>query len=187
MPGCIQHPILTRWGTAWEPTLARCQSHVSEGSLTSDCPKSNLCSLMTHNCSRFSFGGCFLSIVSHWPPGRREAPLASLKVRSHGCTDYLGWFLGFSYAVICTIRTAFSPEAFEEQLQKQTAASVAAGVAADKTEQNKTKQKTRKKRHQARQDKGLPLFTSFRGRQMQCFIQGLRVSFPKKNSSKPLA
>jgi hypothetical protein len=41
--------------------------------------------------------------------------------------------------VICTIRTAFLPEAFKEQLQKQIAAAVAEVIAAE-----------RKKRHQTR-------------------------------------
>lgn len=72
-----------------------------------------------------------MAIVSHWPQESWGAPLASWKVQSNGCTDYLGLFLGFSCAVICTIRTAFLPEAFEEQLQKQIAAAVPAATAAE--------------------------------------------------------
>lgn len=105
--------------------------------------------LMTHNCSHISFGGCFMPIIRRWPRGSREAPPASLKVPSNGCGDYLGLFLWFSCTVIPTIRTAFLPEAFKEQLQKQIAAVVAAVVAAEKkhsTErQDKKRQETRQR------------------------------------------
>ena len=43
--------------------------------------------------------------------------------------------------MICTIRTAFSPEAFEEQLQKQIAAAVAAVQAAEKKKERKVTQR----------------------------------------------
>lgn len=72
-------------------------------------------------------------------------PLASLQVHSNGCTNYLGQFLGFDCPVICTIRTAFLPEGFKEQLQKQIAAGVTAALGGKKG---------------TKQDKGLPLLTS---------------------------
>lgn len=37
--------------------------------------------LMTYKCSHISFGGCFMSLVRHWPHGSWEAPPVSLKVR----------------------------------------------------------------------------------------------------------
>lgn len=105
--------------------------------------------------------------------GVGEAPPASLKVQSNGCADYLGLFLWFSCAVICTIRTAFSPEAFEEQLQKQIAAA-AAVIAAEK----------KKERKGTKQDTGLPAAHITRWRADAFFHpRPQRVSFIKKNSS----
>jgi hypothetical protein len=44
--------------------------------------------------------------------------------------------------VICTIRTAFLPEAFEEQLQKQIAVTVAEVIAAERKEKKKERRQT---------------------------------------------
>lgn len=51
---------------------------------------------------------------------------------------WLGTAPVISCSVICTIRTAFLPEAFEEQLQKQIAAAVAGVIAAERKEKRQT-------------------------------------------------
>ena len=121
--------------------------------------------LFPHLIWRLLYAHC--QTLASW--GLGKCPQASLKVQSNGCADYWGLFLWISCAVICTIRTAFSPEAFEEQLQKQIAAAVAAVIAA---ERKKKGEKSHPKR-----PRPLPATpTSFSGRQMHFFIWGLRES-----------
>ena len=91
--------------------------------------------LFPHLIWRLLYAHC--QTLASW--GLGKCPQASLKVQSNGCADYWGLFLWISCAVICTIRTAFLPEAFEEQLQKQIAAAVAAVIAAEKKKKRREK------------------------------------------------
>jgi len=78
--------------------------------------------------------------------------------------------------VICTIRTAFSPEAFEEQLHKQIAAAIAAVIAAEK---KKRREKSPK------EAKATPCHPHILQWKADAFFQlrPQRISLIKKNSS----
>lgn len=87
-----------------------------------------------------------------------------------------------SCSVICTIRTAFLPEAFDEQLQKQIAVTVAEVIAAERKEKKKRKEDRQK--YQTRQ---MPLLHPARTMHIllwKCFhARPQRVNLIKKNSS----
>lgn len=140
-------------------------------------PRTEL-TLMTHNCSHISFGGCFMSLVRRWPRGSGEAPPASLKVLWNGCTDYLGLLLCFSGAVIRTIRTAFSLEAFKEQLQKQIVVVVAAVLAAEKQNQEKAHKETKASPRRLTSSRERQMHFSSRCPRQSASSRKIAVSFP---------
>ena len=81
--------------------------------------------------------------------------------------------------MICTIRTAFSPEAFKEQLHKQIAAAVAAVIAAKKKKKKKRREKSPK------EAKATPCHPHILQWKADAFFQlrPQRISLIKKNSS----
>lgn len=82
--------------------------------------------------------------------------------------------------MIRTIRTAFLPEAFDEQLQKQTAATVAEVIAAERKE----KKKEDRQKEQTRQAPLLHPARAMRILLRKCFhARPQRVNLIKKNSS----
>lgn len=124
-------------------SLNQCSASLAatQGSMIAHCPDQIL-GTVTHNCFSISFGGCFMFTVRCWTQGSWGSAPSLFESSVSGCADDFETVSVISCSVICTIRTAFLPEAFDEQLQKQIAATVAELTAAEREEKKKKKEET---------------------------------------------